>query len=391
MEYPERIVSITKSVIEKIVDEYRNTVITTKEYLRQLEAEGVSKSKIKEAGRSVEAQERRKKNRKAYNDARFARRQKRKQEEEGRHLDEIKSKDPNTTCYPAQAFTGKDNSGNITGDGPGSDRSSGKNYHVHRSTASDEIMPSQEHIGNKDFRMDEPLDREETGTQLMALTIVDETTSLEDNLGITPEQDPTSTTGHVRQSTRRRLKQDGGPSTANEMRRTDRGTPHEHIISDITHEESHEERKAMDSTAASTGCGSTHEGGASHEESTLQKETRIRLTTTAATKSITINAVPLNTQHISEVVAMARRDGYNILPGIEDTILDLDENGRHKNGMIATKKDQTAPSQQEGSPHSTSDNSETFGCCLPNKMDDSKPSPILADTYPMVAVHLPQW
>ena len=46
MEYPERIVSIKKSVIKKIVDEYRNTVITKKEYLRQLEAEGASKSKI---------------------------------------------------------------------------------------------------------------------------------------------------------------------------------------------------------------------------------------------------------------------------------------------------------------------------------------------------------
>ena len=103
-DYPERIVSIKNSVIEKILKEYRNTVITKKEYLRQLENEGASKSKIKEAGRTVEAQERRKKNRKAYNDARFARRQKRKQEETGRSIGKLESRDPNTAWHPAQAW-----------------------------------------------------------------------------------------------------------------------------------------------------------------------------------------------------------------------------------------------------------------------------------------------
>ena len=219
VEYPERIVSIKKLVIERIVNEYRNTVIIKKEYLRQLKAEGASKSKMKEAGRSVEAQERRKKNRKAYNDARFARRQKRKKEEEGRHLDATKSKDPHTACHPAQAFTGKDNSGNIKGDGPGSDRSSGNKSTRKRvattcieSTATDDILPSQEQTGNEDFKMDETLDHEETGTQLMTLTIVDETTSPADNLVSTPELDPTSATEQVRQSTRRRLEQDGRPT-----------------------------------------------------------------------------------------------------------------------------------------------------------------------------------
>ena len=248
-----------------------------------MEAGGAPKSKIKEAGRTVAAQERRRKNRKAYNAARFTRRQKRKKEEEGRHLDETKSKDPHATCHPAQAFTGKNNSGSIKGDGPGCDRSSGNKTTRKRvattcieSTAPDEIFPPQEHTGNEDFRMDETLDHEETGTQLMALTIVDETTSTADNIGTTPEIDPTSTTRQVRQSTRRRLEQVGGLTTTNDMRRTDRGMSHEHVISDITREESNEERKAMDSTDASTECGSTHdEGGASQEESLLQQETRI--------------------------------------------------------------------------------------------------------------------
>ena len=181
--------------------------------------------------------------------------------------------------------------------------------------------------------MDETIDHEETGTQLMALTIVDKTKSPADNLGNTPEINPTSPIGKERQSTRRRLEQDYGLPTTSDMRRTDRETSQYDVISNIPRGERHEECKSMDPTTASKECCSTNEGGAPLEESILQQKTRVRLTTTATTRWITINAVPLNTQHISEVVAVARRDGYNILPGIEDTILDLDENERHKEIM----------------------------------------------------------
>ena len=102
----------------------------------------------------------------------------------------------------------------------------------------------------------------------------------------TPGMDSSSDIGHTRQSTRRRLDQD-------------------------------EELKAMNPIPPSTGSGSGQDGRSPQNESVLQEETRIRLMTTTITKWITINAVPLNGQHISEVVAVARRDGYNILPGIE--------------------------------------------------------------------------